>query len=130
MKVLADEMLSRDLDITRCIDEAAKLTSGWDSYDAPAPAPVAVEHARRFADCLDEIGPSPVRVGATVRGGISFTFQQGIREAFLEFYNTGKAYVMLSSLVDPDEEPLIHPIVPEDVQLRHLIEEIREYLNA
>ncbi len=89
----------------------ASLEKGWDSYDAPAPAPQTIETARRVVEKLryEELVPDAVTPSA--EGGVSIYFSQGKQKAFIEFLNDGE---LLLARYSKDDEP--HVEVLSDLQ--------------
>ncbi len=73
------------------LDALRGLRPGWDSYDAPVPSPQAIESASDFLGSVlaSESAPAPVRVCASVEGGVGIVFQRGSRYADVEFLNDG-----------------------------------------
>jgi hypothetical protein len=80
----------------------ATLKEGWDSYDAPAPAPKTVENAKQMIEKLRLGELLPETVTPSMEGGVSIYFSQGKQKAFIEFLNEGETVLARYS---KDDEP-------------------------
>ena len=82
---------STSAELMRQLETLRGLRPGWDSYDAPVLSPQAIELARDFLGSVlaSESAPTPVRVCASVEGGVGIVFQRGSRYADVEFLNDG-----------------------------------------
>ena len=78
-------------ELVKQLEALSSLMLGWDSYDAPAPNRRSIASARDFLESLSsrELGPAPVRVCASVEGGVGIVFQRDSRYADVEFLNDG-----------------------------------------
>ena len=74
------------------IDRMAELKDGWDSYKAKAPNAIARNNTDDFCQVACRTGLEPDRVEASCMAAVGLTFDgRGGREAYVEFYNTGRA---------------------------------------
>ena len=105
----------------------SRLKWGWNGYRAEKPAGLPIYQAEDFLFALRTADLEPQRVGPSVVGGIGVTLKRGERKAYVEFYNDGRVYVMLSDGVG---EPHIQPVRTENRGYENLISEIRGYLNG
>lgn len=82
---------SASVELMTQLEALRGLEPGWDSYDARPPNRQAIESARDFLGSVlaGESAPAPVRVCASVEGGVGIVFQRGSRYADVEFLNDG-----------------------------------------
>jgi len=82
---------SASAELMRQLETLSGLEPGWDSYDAPPPNTQAIESARDFMVSLSspEQAPAPMRVCASVEGGVGIVFRHGAKYADVEFLNDG-----------------------------------------
>jgi hypothetical protein len=104
-----------------------QLKTGWNSYTAPAPADGAIHNARVFLDELRAHAFEPTRVAPSAMGGIAITRRQGERKGFVEFYNDGRVYALLS---DRKGEKRVFPIPVDAPSFREFILQMRDYLDG
>jgi hypothetical protein len=114
-------------DLLRKLTTFASLPDGWNGYTAPPPSALAVRHSRIFLFSLSSLKFPPYRLKPSVVGGIAFSFRQGQRKAYIEFFNEGNAYALFS---DSESEPITKPILTSTEGYLVLIKEIREYFNG
>lgn len=94
----------------------------------PPPSPLAIEVARRLYDSLVLFQLPPTRVAVSVVGGIGLTIRNRDRKAYIEVYNDGTTYILLSSR---PQAPVVFPWRTDserDISRLHGI--LTEYLHA
>src|SRR5438270_13753218 len=74
------------------LDALTWLGAGWNRHNAPPPAPIAIDNARRFLRLMTDDRQEPTRLAASVVGGVGITWRSENREVYLEFYNNGTAH--------------------------------------
>ena len=109
------------------LDSYARLVKGWNGYSAPAPAEVAIKGSRQFLRMLQSENLRPDRVKPSSVGGIGITFKRGSRKSYVEFYNNGTVYFLLS---EGDKEPSTGQVRPTRRDYLTLIRRIRDYVNG
>lgn len=108
-------------------NELSNLSDGWDSYDAPAPNSQSIESASSFLELLRPVGLEPTNIGPSVMGGVGFTFGEGKRIGFVEFYNEGDACAILS---DGDSDPITKDVSLTGLGFQSIIADVQDYLNG
>jgi hypothetical protein len=100
---------------------------GWDGYGASPPAEKAINNALHFLRILRLCDVFPSRSMPSVVGGVGLSFRQENRKAYFEFYNDGKACVLLS---DGIGEPEATDVETTGIGFLSVIDQAREYLNV
>jgi hypothetical protein len=108
------------------VSELRKLKTGWNSYSAAPPAPVAMDNAKIMLTLAFAADIIPERIEPSAMGGVGVTFTAGSREVAVEFYNAGNTHALLS---DSATELLDTMPVPTGVAgYSKLLQDIRRYL--
>jgi hypothetical protein len=107
--------------------EVAALKEGWDSYDAPAPAPESVECAKQVLEKLRIEQLLPDTVAPSAEGGVSIYFSQGKQKAFIEFLNEGE---ILLARYNKDDEPHVEVLRGLQDLSNQALQGIRDHLGA
>lgn len=99
------------------------LSVGWDTYDAPPPAPAAIEAASKFLDHLWKTRPSfaPTRIAPTVDGSVVVSFLDDETRANIEFFDSGEIAAMRARA---KEEPHIWGIGDDEESFDDAIESL------
>lgn len=110
------------------LNSLGKLEPGWNSYSAPAPSILAIEHTRLFLGIahhqdvpLDQVEPSAM-------GGVGMTFTRGDREVVVEFYNSGTAHALFSD--DSTDAMETRSVSTDASGYTTFLEEVRAYLHG
>jgi hypothetical protein len=105
----------------------ADLQAGWDSYDAPAPSPIARTLAVRVLDELVDSELTPSKVLPSAEGGVTIAFSatDSRRYADIECFNTGEVLAVTS---DRQSEPTVWPVGTES-SVKDTIERIAAFLS-
>jgi hypothetical protein len=121
---------SRIAPLIKNLETLRNLAVGWDGYSAQPPSALALASAHDFLEFVFACEGTlfPQRLAPSVVGGIGITFASGGRSAYIEFYNDGSAFALLSDSVD-DENEIIHPVRISRDSFRRLMEEISDYLE-
>lgn len=92
------------------VEAMANLELGWNGYEAPPPTNLATHLATTFVLAASSLDLEPSRVAPSVVGGVGITFRKSRKKAYVELYNDGDAYLMLS---DGETAPFVDPIRPD-----------------
>ena len=85
----------------------------------------AIRLAREFIIQMKRNGQPPTRIAPSVVGGIGVTKRVGDRMAYVEFYNSGKVYALLT---DDHTDGCVIEVFPEEYP--SLLVQIKDYLNG
>ena len=107
--------------------EMENLLVGWDGYNACAPSPFSILLANQFLDELHAGDLAPTRIAPSVVGGVGITIAREESEAYVEFYNDGGIFVMMS---EGESDPLVRPVRTGRRELKSLVDELTEFLNV
>lgn len=105
------------------LDEFAALKKGWNSYRADAPSSLAINTANAVLSALAVANLTPSKVSPSAVGGVGITVREGGRRAYVECYNDGVVYRMLSDGITEPDVALV-------AGFGELSTEIRRYLDA
>jgi len=108
------------------LDQYSHLKQGWDGYTAEPPNYLAIDQAKKFLYCLHEAGIFEYRIAPSVANGIGITIKGSKRKAYIEFYNSGSIFYLLS---EENCEPQINPIRASSQSFQKVITDIRTYLE-
>ena len=111
---------------TQKLNGLKPLQAGRDSYDAPPPSEMALENANAFLEALNLLDDlEPALLSASTVGGVGITFAAHGREAYVEIYNDGRVFTILSN---GQEEPQI--IEAEKESYSKTLKSIQDYLHG
>jgi len=102
------------------------LRQGWNGYDAPAPAKVAIEMARQYLQIVKCWDFNPKRVEPSVMGGVGITHRQGSRKVYIEFYNDGTGHSLFS---DSSGRMQTMSVTPGAGDFRRFVVKAKNYLS-
>lgn len=108
------------------LDALKLLDTGWDSYNAAAPAVTVLRSAHEFLCQLQDADLLPARIAPSVVGGVGFTFKCDVRKVYVEFKNAGTVYALFS---DGMTDPIVKQIESNDAGYADLITRIKKYIN-
>ena len=107
-----------------------ELKDGWNSYSAPAPTEETIRHAGLLLDAIKAQPALEVaHIGASVVGGVGFTFERGDREYVVEFVNDGDVVKTLitGGGKNPDIRVDRFPVA-DPYRYRYIVNEAIEFL--
>src|SRR6266404_996525 len=108
------------------LEDLRELQAGWDGYDAPRPDKKALENVRAFLDALKLLEDLEIALlSASAVGGVGITFAVPGREAYVEFYNDGRVFTILST---GHEEPRITEWKKDTFS--EALKSIRDYIHG
>jgi hypothetical protein len=110
------------------LNSFAELEAGWNSYSAPAPSAIAIDHAKQFLGVAHRQDTPPERLEPSAMGGVGATFTSGDREVVVEFYNSGTAHALFSD--DSTDAMETRPVSTDERGFSLFHDEVRAYLHG
>lgn len=111
---------------TTRIERFRDVGESWDGGGAAPPNAQAVSNSQYFLACLWVRRFEPSQIGASIVGGVGFTFRKGSRKVYVEFNNRGNALVLFS---DGATDPIAQRIEPQVAEYHVLIQRAKAYLD-
>lgn len=112
--------------LIRKLNSLLSLSDGWNGYSAPKPAPIAVRTAKRLLSHLIATNIVPDRIAPSSVGGVGITIKRNWKKVYVEFYNDGRACLLVSGKGLPAQTQMLDPAVG----FISVVRRIREYLNG
>lgn len=112
-----------DVKLQGKLESFENLEMGWDGYNAAPPSIVSITNARRVLRLLSVAYLKPSSVSPSIVGGIGITIRSDVRKSYIECYNNGSIYLLLS-------DGLSEPFAGQADADNKLIIKIQEYLDA
>lgn len=100
------------------------LKPNWDSYGAEPPNHICFDAAKNFLDQLKNSDFKPSRIAPSAVNGIGISFYNQDKHIYVEFYNNGLPYFLMSN------EKEDHTEVEELNNIEEQIEKMRTFLNG
>jgi hypothetical protein len=130
-ELLLGNFSSADASFILLDDQLARVSTfveNWDSYGAPAPAPMSIERARQAMGRLRSAQLLPETIAPSAEGGVSIYFSTGSQKVFIEFLNEGD---VLFARYGKDDEPNVRVLRNGIQDLNNqALQEIRDHLGA
>lgn len=114
--------------VSATLQHLTDLHLGWDGYDAPPPSRLSIVHAYDFASAALSISHTLVHMGASISGGVGFTFvnDPSDTECVVEIRNNGTTIL---TVVESDGTMSTRTFSTEDISWSKLIENLRSPLG-
>lgn len=117
MKLIMDERLERMRDLKR----------GWNGYGADPPSELASQMADRMLTMFSTGGQLVYRVAPSAVGGVGITWRDGRRKCYVECFNDGTVYQLLS---DGLTEAVSVPVEMSDAAFRQVVQDGIEWVRG
>lgn len=104
-----------------------KLRDNWDGFGAAAPNSMAFRAAHDVLLALHEAALMPTDIEPSVEEGITFTFVNGDKYAFLEIYNEGDIAV---GHFEGDKDPVAYEFKDTFEQVTQATQKVLEFING